>query len=191
MAHLWFRGVVVPFLILPPRSCGDHYGLRVTIFATAESFYGICSGLRSRRFARSAISRSCAWTKDAVAMIMMMSTDQRFSEMSLHSGKSLPPPPIEAPALTVMIMLPELLICFVLPLYVPKMFRLFPSPVGVYDTEQLAVVPLPFKVQLRGLKEPIPFEERGTIPVGVVAPDPDMAVTVAVQIVFEFTTSED
>ena len=66
-----------------------------------------------------------------------------------------------------------------------------PIAEGVYDTEHMAAGPLPLVLQLVELKVPIPFVEKYTGPVGVVAPVPELSVTVTVQIVFEFTSTDE
>ncbi len=54
----------------------------------------------------------------------------------------------------------------------------WPTTIGVYDTEHVAVVPVPLSVQLAaGVKVPVELEVKLTLPVGVVAP---AVVTVAV-----------
>ena len=53
------------------------------------------------------------------------------------------------------------------------------------------MIPLPLRVQLAKAKDPIPFEEKKTSPVGVVAPVPEVSVTVAAQVVFELAGSDD
>ena len=57
-----------------------------------------------------------------------------------------------------------------------------PNAVGVYVTEQLAAAPLPERVQLVGLKVPVPLLVKLTVPVGVVG-EAVVSVTVAVQVV--------
>ena len=55
-------------------------------------------------------------------------------------------------------------------------------------TEQLAALPLPLSVQLdEGLKVPVPLLVKLTVPVGVVAPELAVSVTVAVQVVDPLT----
>jgi hypothetical protein len=58
-----------------------------------------------------------------------------------------------------------------------------PSPVDVYVTEQLAVLPLPESVQLVLLKVPAPVLLKLTLPVGVVCVPMSMSLTVAAQVV--------
>ena len=57
-----------------------------------------------------------------------------------------------------------------------------PTALGVYETEQEALDPLPDSVQLVGLKVPLPLLVKETVPVGVVGVAV-VSVTVAVQVV--------
>ena len=57
-----------------------------------------------------------------------------------------------------------------------------PTALGVYETEQEALDPLPESVQLVGLKVPLPLLVKETVPVGVVGVAV-VSVTVAVQVV--------
>ena len=66
-----------------------------------------------------------------------------------------------------------------------------PIAMGVYVKKQEAVVPVPLRWQLVWLNVPAPLEEKKTAPVGVLAPVPDVSVTVAVHIVFALTTCVD
>lgn len=53
------------------------------------------------------------------------------------------------------------------------------------------MIPVPLRVQLAGVKEPLPLDEKYTSPIGIVAPVPDVSVTVAIQAVFELTAMDD
>ena len=54
---------------------------------------------------------------------------------------------------------------------------------AVYVTVQLAVPPVPIRVQLVWLKTPLPLLFQSTVPVGVIAVPSDVSVTVAVHCV--------
>ena len=60
--------------------------------------------------------------------------------------------------------------------------------VGVYVTEHEAVVPVPRRLQLVELKEPVPVDEKNTAPVGTLAPNPEVSVVVAVHNEFALTS---
>ena len=108
---------------------------------------------------------------------------------SLLIGISVPP---TVDVVTVRIVLSELLMCFASPPYVLKILWIpLPTEVGEYDTEQAAVAPVPLRLQVFVLKEPVPFEEKNIVPVGVLAPEPDTSVTTALQVVMLLTGSED
>ena len=64
-----------------------------------------------------------------------------------------------------------------------------PTAVGVYVTEQLAVAPVPARVQLAALKVPAPLLVKPTVPVGVVGVA-EVSVTVAVQDAAWLTTTD-
>ena len=63
--------------------------------------------------------------------------------------------------------------------------------VGEYDTLQALEGPVPVSVQVVALKLPVLFEEKNTVPVGVVAFDEAVSVMVAVHIVLEFTLTDE
>src|SRR5690348_10348485 len=65
------------------------------------------------------------------------------------------------------------------------------TPRGVYDTTHEAVIPVPLRWQLVWLNLPAPLDEKNTAPVGILAPVPDVCVTVEVHIVFALTTCVD
>src|SRR2546428_10824912 len=57
-------------------------------------------------------------------------------------------------------------------------------PDGVYVTEQLAELPVPLRVQLAGVKVPLPpLLVKETVPVGVIGVPVSVSVTVAVHVV--------
>src|SRR5438094_7021224 len=57
-------------------------------------------------------------------------------------------------------------------------------PDGVYVTEQLADAPAPLRLQLPGVKVPLPpLLLKDTVPVGVIAVPVSVSVTVAVHVV--------
>lgn len=56
---------------------------------------------------------------------------------------------------------------------------------------QLADAPVPVREHGEPVKAPAPLLVNATVPVGVVAPVVDVSVTVAVQLVGEFTATDD
>src|ERR1700746_1743054 len=66
-----------------------------------------------------------------------------------------------------------------------------PNAVGVYETEQVAVAPLPLSVQLPELPNvPLPLLVKLTLPVGLTVVPESLSVTEAVQVVALFTLTE-
>jgi hypothetical protein len=90
--------------------------------------------------------------------------------------------------LWLMLVLPLLGVCTASPPYE----AVKPTTAGVYVTEQLADDRVTrASVQLAALNVPAPLDVKPTVPDGVVAPTPDVSITVAVQIVERLTGTLD
>jgi len=87
---------------------------------------------------------------------------------------------------------PLLVACVVSPPYEPPIACVpVPNAVGVYETEQVAVAPLPLSVQLPELLNvPLPLLVKLRLPVGVTVVPESLSVTEAVQVVALFTLTE-